>query len=143
MLDIKKGRNGHVWIYQKIICGNFQFYLWSVPGNKKKKNNGYFLEIDEAETVEVKPTGSNGARTGTSVGKPEVIAKPETTAPEESVKSAKKTDKVSVAPAQPAVATSSSFALNYLLTTTNSNERRYPGANMSFYLELAREIKTR
>ncbi|GEM_PF-1759347 len=128
---------------KKLFAGIFSFIFGLFSGNKKKKNNGYFLEIDEAETVEVKPTGSNGARTGTSVGKPEIIAKPETTAPAESVKSAKKTDKVSVAPAQPAVATSSSFALNYLLTTTNSNERRYPGANMSFYLELAREIKTR
>jgi hypothetical protein len=131
-----------------------------LPGNKKA--SGFFMELEEAvETkiaevkAEVKKEISNGTK------------HVEASAPKESaVKSAKTTKATKVEPTQngkvakpeaaiaeaakvtpvasvkPTTPVETTFAPKYLSPGGNSNGRRRPGANMSSFLEMARQVKT-
>ena len=126
------------------VTGILGFVTGLLPG--KKQSNGYFLELEEA-TSQSKPAASNGKKATKS---PE----PETT---KATKAATKT-KVEVSPngkaakaesakaaakASTKTPTETTFAPKYLApSTTSSNGRRRPGANMSAYLDMARQVKT-
>lgn len=131
---------------------------------RKAKNSGYFLELDDAKGI------GNGAATSTKTAavespKAEAVkasAKPEPARVEAatptlqseavkakpSAKSAATAEKVESKPAaanaalnlpQPTVTT---FAPKYLAPNGSSNGRRRPGANMSSFLDMARQVKT-
>ncbi len=136
----------------------------TAPKTRKARNSGYFLELDEAKGV------GNGAVTpakaSVAIAEPQVTivnapaklesVKTEATAPalkSESVKpkrTAKPTAAEKVEPKaaaanaalnlpQPNVTT---FAPKYLAPNGSSNGRRRPGANMSSFLDMARQMKT-
>ncbi len=114
----------------------------------KKKGSAYFLELDDAKGVGnsgvTAAPSSNGVATVPSTTaqpappKPEVKAKPE----------AKPEAKVAVAPtpaakpATPVVKQSATFAPDYLIAPNSVSGRRRPGANMSYFLNLAKQAKT-
>ncbi|XGV94582.1 MAG: hypothetical protein ACAF41_17735 [Leptolyngbya sp. BL-A-14] len=122
---------------------------------RKARNSGYFLELDDAKGV------GNGAATAP---KPEAVktaaksesakvdtvtpASPSEAAKPQASKSAAAVEKVEPKHAatnaalnlpQPTVTT---FAPKYLAPTGSSNGRRRPGANMSSFLDMARQVKT-
>lgn len=114
---------------------------------KAKKSSGYFLELDEAkglgtaapapvekaaEPVAAQPVVAPPA------AKTEAAPKPAPAAP----KTAPAPEPVAVANTlnlpKPSVAT---FAPDYLAPSAGSNGRRRPGANMSSFLDMARQVK--
>jgi FtsZ-interacting cell division protein ZipA len=122
-----------------------------LPG--KKKSNGYFLELEEA-TSQSKPAESNGkkAQEAVAVAAPAASQTAKSSEPE-SVKATKAPKKAKVEASQNGKAakaaattktpTETTFAPKYLAPSiTSSNGRRRPGANMSAYLEMARQVKT-
>ncbi|MBW4578502.1 MAG: hypothetical protein KME42_02890 [Tildeniella nuda ZEHNDER 1965/U140] len=119
----------------------------SAPTPRKARNSGYFLELDEAKGVG--SVAAPGKADTASPAKPaQTSAKSESnngaTAKPAAVKEPKATPKPVSANAalnlpQPTVTT---FAPKYLAPTGNSNGRRRPGANMSSFLDMARQVKT-
>jgi hypothetical protein len=129
----------------------------TAPKPRKARNSGYFLELDEAKGV------GNGAAAPTKATTAAVVkesatlehAKADATAPvlqpepAQSKRTAKPAaEKVEPKPAaanaalnlpQPTVIT---FAPKYLAPSGSSNGRRRPGANMSSFLDMARQVKT-
>ncbi|MBW4690243.1 MAG: hypothetical protein KME27_00590 [Lyngbya sp. HA4199-MV5] len=121
---------------------------------RKAKNSGYFLELDDAKGIGnsvAAPAKAAVAAVKSEVGKatakPEP-AKVEAAKPTQTTKVAATAEKVEPKPAaanaalnlpQPTVTT---FAPNYLAPTGSSNGRRRPGANMSSFLDMARQVKT-
>jgi hypothetical protein len=135
------------------VSGILGFVTKLLPA--KKESNGYFLELEEA-TSQSKPAGSNGKKAEKSVA---VAAPASQTAkspePAKATKAATKTKveasqngKAAKAESAKAAATvktptETTFAPKYLApSTTSSNGRRRPGANMSAYLEMALQVKT-
>lgn len=132
---------------KKLIGGILSFFTGLLP--KKKKSNGFYLELDEAATganpkpeakkVEAKPAAAvNGTKPA-----------PATPAPTAVKAATAKASKNGKAPkAEPAIAstkapTETTFAPQYVAASVaSSNGRRRPGANMSAYLDLARQVKT-
>lgn len=124
------------------------------PKPRKARNSGYFLELDEAKGI------GNGAATpqaSSAVATPKSGAVKANTAaiapPSEAVnpKIAKSTPSTKKAEPKPVAAgaalnlpqpTVTTFAPKYLAPTGNSNGRRRPGANMSSFLDMARQVKT-
>lgn len=105
----------------------------------KKKGSAYFLELDDAKGV----GNSSAAAAPSATAQPappkaEAKAKPE----------AKPETKVAVAPtpvakpATPVVEQSATFAPDYLIAPNSASSRRRPGANMSYFLNLAKQAKT-
>jgi hypothetical protein len=103
---------------------------------KKSNKSGYFLELDEAKGIgnaapakavaaptSVKAEPANGA-----TAKPAVAAAPKPVGANAALNLP-----------QPTVTT---FAPKYLAPTGSSNGRRRPGANMSSFLDMARQVKT-
>jgi hypothetical protein len=141
------------------VSGILGFVTGLLPGKKNSKSsNGYFLEMEEA-TSQPKPVAaklavSNGkkAEKAVVVSQTAKISEPETVKATKVSKQAKvetsQNGKAAKAePAKAAVATKTptetTFAPKYLApSTTSSNGRRRPGANMSAYLEMARQVKT-
>lgn len=132
----------------------------------KKKDNGFYLELKEEATkpdTKAEPAASNGAKPAAAA--PAAPAQPAAAATEQPAKpsrkeaaAAAKAAKIEAAKAaraaeeqkqvaKPAVAakpqepTPTTFADKYLMPN-GSNGRRRPGANMSSYLDLARQVKT-
>lgn len=119
----------------------------SAPTPRKARNSGYFLELDEAKGVSsaavpaktltappakseqpsVKSESSNGA-----TAKPAAVKEPKAAPKPVSANAA-------VNLPQPTITT---FAPKYLAPTGSSNGRRRPGANMSSFLDMARQVKT-
>ncbi len=138
------------------VGGILGFVTGLLPG--KKKSNGYFLELEEA-TSQSKPAASNGkkAQEAVAVAAPAASQTAKSSEPE-TVKATKAPKKAKVeasqngkaAKAEPVKAaattkapTETTFAPKYLAPSiTSSNGRRRPGANMSAYLEMARQVKT-
>ncbi|MEH2060309.1 MAG: hypothetical protein V7K97_30105 [Nostoc sp.] len=133
---------------KKLISGILGFFAGLLPG--KKKSNGYFLELEEA-TSQSKPAASNGKK----AQEPVAIAAPAASEAAKATKVANKTKveasqngKAAKAESAKAAATTktpteTTFAPKYLApSTTSSNGRRRPGANMSAYLDMARQVKT-
>lgn len=120
-----------------------------------KKDNGFYLQLDETGNV-VEPTAAAkpAAPAPTSLEASSDAATTEAPAPEAktskkvSVKKPKaetavKTAEAAPAPAAPKPAappTEKNFATKYLVQT-NTMSRRRPGANMSGFLEMARQAK--
>ncbi len=140
-----------------------------LPGNKKA--SGFFMELEEAvetKIAEVKAEVKKELSNGTKHVEASAPAKMEqSSAPKESaVKSTKTTKATKVEPTQngkvvkpeaaiaeaakvtpvasvkPTTPVETTFAPKYLTPGGNSNGRRRPGANMSSFLEMARQVKT-
>lgn len=154
---------------KKLIAGILGFITGLLP---KKKSNGYYLELDEAstgkppkaETKEVKEASSQVAAKPAAVTngtKAVVAAAPEAafsakidaptpakTTKVESSKNGKapkaEPAKAPAAPATPKTPTETTFAPKYLVPSASGSNggRRRPGANMSAYLDMARQVKT-
>lgn len=168
---------------KNLISGILDFVTGLLRG--KKKNNGYFLELDEAkdaakdaaqevasnvkkvaETVasNVKKVTATEAPEAPEASKPASLNGTKTAAAKTKAKESKKTkpadvqlvqtaEGLRVEPGKNAKAAAAkalkeepketTFAPTYLAPSANgSNGRRRPGANMSSYLELARQVKT-
>ena len=121
----------------------------SAPKPRKNSKSGYFLELDEAKGVgSAAPAKSVAASApAKSVAAP-APAKAESnngaTAKPAVATEAKAAPKTSGANAalnlpQPTVTT---FAPKYLAQAGSANGRRRPGANMSSFLDMARQVKT-
>jgi hypothetical protein len=136
------------------VSGILGFVTKLLPA--KKERNGYFLELEEA-TSQSKPAGSNGkkAEKSVAVAAPAASQAAKSPEPAKATKAATKTKveasqngKAAKAESAKAAATvktptETTFAPKYLSpSTTSSNGRRRPGANMSAYLEMALQVKT-
>lgn len=138
---------------KNLLSGLFSFIGGLLPSKKKqdaiagsasqprkKSNSGYFLELDEAKGVSTAAPAkavttqapAKSEPTNGSTVKPAVATK---------LKAASKSVGANAALnlPQPTVTT---FAPNYLAPNGSSNGRRRPGANMSSFLDMARQIKT-
>jgi hypothetical protein len=103
---------------KNIIAGILGF----ITGLFSKKGNSYYLELKEEANV-----------TPASAIAPKAAPKAEPVA--------EKVTKVEpVKPVKIAVPTETNFATKYLIPT--NNPRRRPGANMSTFLDMARQVKT-
>jgi hypothetical protein len=155
---------------KNLIAGILGFVTGLLPG--KKKGNGYFLELDEAKSIKPLETVKKAAsktqkavETVISDSKKEVETVPSkapassngtkpvaSIADSKSVKASKNgkapkaEPKPELTPAASKVAkipTETTFAPKYLApSATSSNGRRRPGANMTSFLEMARNVKT-
>jgi hypothetical protein len=113
----------------------------SAPAPKKPSKSGYFLELDEAKGIGnaatpakavVAPTSTKAESTNGATAKPAVAAAPKPAPKPVGANAALNLP-------QPTVTT---FAPKYLAPTGSSNGRRRPGANMSSFLDMARQVKT-
>ncbi len=116
----------------KSAASNTKKALESAASNTKKS-------VESAtETV---PAGSNGKKSAAAT----VKARPAEVELVQTAKGVKaqpaKKAKASLASATPDQPKETTFAPKYLLPT-NSNDRRRPGANMSSFLDMARQVKT-
>lgn len=121
----------------------------AAPKPRKARNSGYFLELDDAKGVGSAATPAQASKqeptkaepTKAEPAKAVVQSKqPKTPVPAEP-KAAPKPAAANAALnlPQPTVTT---FAPKYLASNGSSNGRRRPGANMSSFLDMARQIKT-
>jgi hypothetical protein len=137
---------------KKLIGGILSFFTGLLP--KKKKSNGFYLELDEAATganpkpeakkVEAKPAAAvNGTKAAPATPGPTAVKAATAKASKNG-----KAPKAEPVKAEPAIAstktpTETTFAPQYVAASVaSSNGRRRPGANMSAYLDLARQVKT-
>ncbi|WP_427161206.1 hypothetical protein ACQFX9_06335 [Aliinostoc sp. HNIBRCY26] len=140
---------------KKLIAGIISFITGFLPG---KKNGGYYLQLEETGTGSA-PVAAPKPAVEASNGNGKTAKAAETPKSESAstpVKAAKKeasqngkTAPSAPAPApapvatKPATPTETTFAPKYLIpTASGSNGRRRPGANMSSYLDMARQVKT-
>jgi hypothetical protein len=113
-----------------------------------KRSGGYFLELDEATGV-----SSPAAKPATPAATPVAVAQP-AAAKVEAKPQAKPAPVATVAPtpaapAKPAPAAQAlnlpkptvTFASTYLAPGNGSSGRRRPGANMTSYLDMAKQVK--
>lgn len=130
---------------KKLISGILGFFAGLLP--PKKKSNGYFLELEEA-TSQSKPAASNGKKAQEPVAVAAPAAAKATKVANKTKVEASQNGKAAKAESAKTAATTktpteTTFAPKYLApSTTNSNGRRLPGANMSAYLDMARQVKT-
>ncbi|KZL49061.1 hypothetical protein PN456_17590 [Nodularia spumigena CS-586/05] len=143
---------------KKLITGILGFITGLLPG---KKGNGYYLELDEPASEKPPATTVNGTKAAASVAVASPAASPaDAPAAKSNAPTAKKADKVEPSkngkapqaePATVPAATSNgtkaasgetTFAPKYLAPSGSSSSRRRPGANMSSYLDMARQMKT-
>jgi hypothetical protein len=125
-----------------------------------KKNDGFYMQVeDDAPTAKVSAKAKPAA---TKVAAPTAVAATATpltpaekkiadaekavakTAAKAEKKSAKKAvdeKKVAAVAPAPALPPITNFATDYLIKPSSDSNRRRPGANMSKFLELAREAK--
>jgi hypothetical protein len=133
---------------KNLIAGILGFVTGLLPG--KKKGNGYFLELDEAKSIKPLETVKKAAKevaSNTQKAAEKVISdskKEVETVP--SIAPASSNITKTATPADSKVAkipTETTFAPKYLApSATSSNGRRRPGANMTSFLEMARNVKT-
>jgi hypothetical protein len=120
------------------------------PKTRKTRNSGYFLELDEARsTPSAEPAKVVTVEAPAKAAEPK--AEPVAAAPAKSVaEPAKAPEPVkAIEPAKPAAnplnlpqPTVTTFAPEYLAPSGDRNGRRRPGANMNYFLDLARQVKT-
>jgi hypothetical protein len=126
-----------------------------------KKNDGFYLQIEDDNAApkseakakaQAKPESAATPTAPVAVSKEAISVAPATPADKKTAKvdkkSAKKAEapKVVAAPASvvasaPAAPAITNFATDYLIKPSSSSSRRLPGANMSGFLELARQVK--
>ncbi len=111
---------------------------------KVRRSSGYFLELDEAQSI--KPVASAPAvetpapsPAAAEPAKVEAVAapKPEPVVQNGATPAPVKVAEPVAAPAAPAIA---NFATTYLIPAADTNGRRRPGANMNYFLGLARQV---
>ena len=131
----------------------------AAPKPRKVRNSGYFLELDDAKGVGSAATPAQASKQEPAKAEP-TKAEPAKAEPAkaESAKAVVKSKQIKTPAAaepkptpkpvaayaalnlpQPTVTT---FAPKYLAANGSSNGRRRPGANMSSFLDMARQIKT-
>jgi len=126
---------------KNLIAGILGFITGLLPG--KKKNSSYYLELKE-DANQSQPAATNGATPTPPVAvtvepTPASAAKNAKNGKAEKTKAKPETEKTKAK----AETVETTFAPKYLVPgVSSSNGRRYPGANMSAYLDLARQIKT-
>ncbi len=120
-----------------------------------KKNDGFYLQVEDDNAAskpeakakaQAKPESAAIPTAPVAVAKEATPVAPGTPADKKAAKVDKKTAKkvaepapiVASAPAAPAI---TNFATDYLIKPSSSSSRRLPGANMSGFLELARQVK--
>ncbi len=117
----------------------------AAPKPGKARNSGYFLELDEAKGVGSALTPASKQEPAKADAKAEpakaVVKSKQAKTPAAEPKAAPKPAAANAALnlPQPTVTT---FAPKYLAANGSSNGRRRPGANMSSFLDMARQIKT-
>ncbi|MBD2037459.1 hypothetical protein H6F76_21080 [Leptolyngbya sp. FACHB-321] len=121
----------------------------AAPKPRKARNSGYFLELDDAKGVGSAATPAQASKQQPAKAEP-IKAEPAKAVVQSNqvkppvVAEPKPAPKPVAANAalnlpQPTVTT---FAPKYLASNGSSNGRRRPGANMSSFLDMARQIKT-
>ena len=145
--------SGFVNLLKNLFSGLFSF-IGGLLGSKKKqdaiadssspprkaKNSGYFLELDEAKGIGNAGAPALAASTNGASAKPTAATAPKAAskvAPKAEPKPASANAALNLP--QPTVTT---FAPKYLALSGSMNGRRRPGANMSSFLDMARQIKT-
>ncbi|MBW4520478.1 MAG: hypothetical protein KME16_12355 [Scytolyngbya sp. HA4215-MV1] len=134
---------GSIFGFIKSLFGGIFGFIGGIFGSKKakedstadskqakKKNSGYFLELDDARSV------------STTVAAPAEKASAEPVTAVASPAPAKADPKPAPAKADPLnlpVPTVTNFATNYLVQG-DRNGRRRPGANMNYFLGMARQV---
>lgn len=128
----------------------------AVAPKAKKGSNGFYMELSDAKPAEPaksKPV-AQAAPVQADAPKPEAVPAAAAPAPKaQSAKKAKSEPKPEPAKEPAPVAANTNgkvksqpkpvvnFATDYLISTASSNGRRRPGANMSSFLEMARQMK--
>jgi hypothetical protein len=109
---------------------------------RKSRNSGYFLELDDARSTPAPATQPTATvEAPAKVEKPK--AAPVAAAPVSPATPAKaEPPKPAANPLNLPQPTVTTFAPDYLSTTASTNGRRRPGANMNYFLDLARQVKT-
>ncbi len=116
--------------------------IFGIFGKKSGGSSGYFLEMEDA-----KGTGSAPAAAPKAAPAKQAEPAPEAAAKAVATPAPAKAEAPQPAPAAVAKAlnlpapTVTNFATDYLLPAS-SNSRRRPGANMSSFLDMARQTKT-
>jgi hypothetical protein len=132
-----------------------------------KKNDGFYLQIEDDKAAPKAPAKAKAPATAPAPAKSEPVAAAPVTAPsaapaapaaktdKKSAKAGKqsaKADKQSVKKAEapkaspvavpvPTAPAITSFASDYLIKPSSISSRRLPGANMSGFLDMARQVK--
>jgi hypothetical protein len=151
---------------KKLIAGILGFITGLLPG--KNKGSDYYLELKEtteaspkvAEKAAAPVAATNGAKPSEPVAEAAPAKTPATKTvaktakataakPVEAVQNGKSAKAEPAKPAVPAAsaapqkAAETTFAPKYLApSASGSNGRRRPGANMSSFLDMARQVKT-
>jgi cytoskeletal protein RodZ len=133
----------------------------------RKRSSGYFLELDDAQSTSAPVTAAPKAVEKAPAAQPVAVATAEPAAPAAKPKTSRKeklaalaatngevskADAAAMTPVKPEPATANqalnlpqptvtTFAPEYLLPKATSTRRR-PGANMSSFLTMARQVKT-
>jgi hypothetical protein len=105
----------------------------STPKPAKRKNSAYFLELEDAKgtgTVESKTSTKTVPSSEPTTAKSVAVKAPEPAKLSQSVTSNNGTTQ---APSEVA------FASKYLLSNGSSTSRRRPGANMDYFVNMARQ----
>jgi len=124
-------------------ASNTKKALESATSNTKKSVESAASNTKKSveSATETVPAGSNGKKSAAAT----VKARPAEVELVQTAKGVKaqpaKKAKASLASATPDQPKETTFAPKYLLPT-NSNDRRRPGANMSSFLDMARQVKT-
>ncbi|XHX76971.1 MAG: hypothetical protein RBJ76_21410 [Stenomitos frigidus ULC029] len=116
----------------------------AAPKPRKARNSGYFLELDDAKGVGSAVTPAQASKQEPAKTEPAKAVVPSKQIKTPVAAEPKTAPKPVAANAalnlpQPTVTT---FAPKYLAANGSSNGRRRPGANMSSFLDMARQIKT-
>lgn len=116
---------------------------------KTRKGDGYFLELDESQAPKTdngsKPAAAKAVKAESAPApKPEPAKTPAAvaTAAPAKVESAKAAAPAATANGKSELQPEPTFAPKYLVSVSNTNGRRRPGANMNSFLDMARQVKT-
>lgn len=148
LINVFKSLFGGIFAFLGGLLGGKQSQDTSAEtAPKVRKSKGYFLELEDAQGVKRPPAEPAAPKAAPAASVPAPAA-PAPAPVATTNGSAPKAEPVKVAePAATAKAlnlpqpTVTNFATDYLITTSN-NGRRRPGANMSSFLDMARQVKT-
>jgi hypothetical protein len=111
-----------------------------------KKNDGFYLQVED-DNVQTQSEAQAAAKPAAVAAPAADVAASTVTEVKSAPKSAQKAKQSKVAatpaPATPAPAAPAitNFATDYLIKPSSISNRRLPGANMSGYLDMARQVK--
>jgi hypothetical protein len=140
---------GSIFGFIKSIFGGIFGFIGGIFGSKKakegasaeskpakKKNSGYFLELEDARSVPAAVTPSAEPAPAKAAPVAAAVAVAPSPAPA-------KVDPKPAPAANPLnlpAPTVTNFATNYLTPAGDRNGRRRPGANMTYFLGMARQV---